>query len=134
MTLHIVKLCVGAESVEDLAEWQIGQLKRARKAKASAIHPKQKAHPVCGTRMWPKRLEDRRGLRRIVRNPFQLFEEIDRGLPARIRILRQTPFHHSIERGWSERLEAGDRRRLGVHDRADQACLEIGRASCRERV
>lgn len=58
MTIHILKLCVGAESVEDLAEWQIGQLKRARKAKASAIHPKQKAHPVCGTRMWPKRVED----------------------------------------------------------------------------
>ena len=58
MTIHIVKLCVGADSIEDLAEWQIGQIKRARKAKASAIHPKQKAHPVCGTRMWPKRVED----------------------------------------------------------------------------
>src|SRR5215510_9220912 len=54
MTLHIIKLCVGAESVEDLAEWQIGQLKRARKAKARSIHPQQKAHPVCGTRTWPK--------------------------------------------------------------------------------
>jgi hypothetical protein len=30
MTLHIVKLCVGADSVEDLAEWQIGQIKRAK--------------------------------------------------------------------------------------------------------
>ena len=58
MTIHIVKLCVGADSVEDLAEWQIAQLKRARKAKASAIHPRQRAHPVCGTRMWPKRVED----------------------------------------------------------------------------
>lgn len=58
MTIHIVKLCVGADSVEDLAEWQIGQLRRARKAKANAIHPHQKSHPVCGTRMWPKRLED----------------------------------------------------------------------------
>jgi hypothetical protein len=51
MTIHILKLCVGADSVEDLAEWQIGQLKRAKKAK-------QRLNPVCGTRMWPKRLED----------------------------------------------------------------------------
>jgi hypothetical protein len=51
MTIHIVKLCVGADSVEDLAEWQVGQIKRARKAK-------QRLNPVCGTRMWPKRVED----------------------------------------------------------------------------
>ena len=58
MTIHIIKLCVGAESVEDLAEWQIEQLKRARKAKANSIIPLQKQRPVCGTRMWPKRIED----------------------------------------------------------------------------
>ena len=58
MTLHIVKLCVGAESVEDLAEWQIGQLKRAHKARAKSINPRQRTSPVCGTRMWPKRVED----------------------------------------------------------------------------
>ena len=51
MTIHIVKLCVGADSVEDLAEWQIGQIKRAKKAKRDP-------RPVCGTRMWPKRVED----------------------------------------------------------------------------
>lgn len=51
MTIHIVKLCVGADSVEDLAEWQIGQMKRAKKAKRAP-------RPVCGTRMWPKRGED----------------------------------------------------------------------------
>ncbi len=51
MTIHIVKLCVGADSVEDLAEWQIGQIKRAKAAK---LRP----NPVCGTRMWPKRVED----------------------------------------------------------------------------
>lgn len=45
MTIHIVKLCVGADSVEDLAEWQKGQIKKRRR-------------PVCGTRMWPKRLQD----------------------------------------------------------------------------
>ena len=52
MTVHIVKLCVGADSVEDLAEWQIGQIKRAKKEKRKIVAP------VCGTRMWPKRVED----------------------------------------------------------------------------
>ncbi|HRO04216.1 MAG TPA: DUF1489 domain-containing protein, partial [Terricaulis sp.] len=52
MTIHIVKLCVGADSVEDLAEWQIEQIKRAKKAKAKIVAP------VCGTRMWPKRMEE----------------------------------------------------------------------------
>lgn len=51
MTVHILKLCVGADSVEDLAEWQIEQLKLARRAK-------QRLNPVCGTRMWPKRVDD----------------------------------------------------------------------------
>jgi hypothetical protein len=45
MTLHIMKLCVGADSVEDLAEWQKAQIKKRKR-------------PVCGTRMWPKRVED----------------------------------------------------------------------------
>jgi hypothetical protein len=49
--IHIVKLCVGADSVEDLAEWQISQIKAAKKAK---LRP----NPVCGTRMWPKRVEE----------------------------------------------------------------------------
>ena len=52
MTIHIVKLCVGADNVEDLAEWQIGQIKRAKKEKRPHIAP------VCGTRMWPKRVDD----------------------------------------------------------------------------
>ncbi|MGE0828247.1 MAG: DUF1489 family protein [Hyphomonadaceae bacterium] len=42
MTLHIIKLCVGADSVEDLAAFQKGQIKK-------------RGRPVCGTRMWPKR-------------------------------------------------------------------------------
>jgi hypothetical protein len=45
MTIHIVKLCVGADSIEDMAEWQIGQIKKRKR-------------PVCGTRMWPKRKND----------------------------------------------------------------------------
>jgi hypothetical protein len=42
--LHILKLCVGAESVEDLADWQASQ--RDRWPSGRAIHV---------TRMWPKR-------------------------------------------------------------------------------
>ncbi|MEZ5996365.1 MAG: DUF1489 domain-containing protein [Hyphomonadaceae bacterium] len=40
--IHIVKLCVGAESVEDLADFQKRQIRKRKRA-------------VCGTRMWPKR-------------------------------------------------------------------------------
>jgi hypothetical protein len=32
MALHIVKLCVGAESIEDLAHWQKGRLAEQKKA------------------------------------------------------------------------------------------------------
>ncbi|UPT64413.1 MAG: DUF1489 domain-containing protein [Hyphomonadaceae bacterium JAD_PAG50586_4] len=52
MILHIVKLCVGADSVEDLAEWQIGQIKRAKTERRKITAP------VCGTRMWPKRADE----------------------------------------------------------------------------
>lgn len=45
MALHIVKLCVGADNVEDLAEWQKSQIKKRKR-------------PHCGTRMWPKRVDD----------------------------------------------------------------------------
>jgi hypothetical protein len=45
MTIHILKLCVGAESVEDLADFQKRQIKKRKR-------------PVCGTRMWPKRAGD----------------------------------------------------------------------------
>lgn len=33
MTLHLVKLCVGAASIEELAEWQAGRLKSQTKGK-----------------------------------------------------------------------------------------------------
>ncbi len=42
MTIHLVKLCVGADEVADLADWQ-ARLMRAR------------ANPVHHTRMMPKR-------------------------------------------------------------------------------
>lgn len=33
MALHLVKLCVGADSIEDLADWQAGRLQAQKKAK-----------------------------------------------------------------------------------------------------
>jgi hypothetical protein len=48
MTLHLLKLCVGAESVEDLEHWIAGRLKamKARGEKPEQVHT---------TRMVPKR-------------------------------------------------------------------------------
>lgn len=51
MTLHLIKLCVGADSIEDLADWQkrrLSELKRRRKP-AELIHV---------TRMTPKRVDE----------------------------------------------------------------------------
>lgn len=51
MALHMIKLCVGADSIEDLAEWQAKRIAENKKAKqpATAWHD---------TRMWPKRAEE----------------------------------------------------------------------------
>lgn len=51
MTLHLIKLCVGAESIESLAKWQAGRLKELRKKgkKLELTHV---------TRMTPKREEE----------------------------------------------------------------------------
>ncbi len=46
-TIHLVKLCVGAEKVEDLENWQ--------KARANGVADYQPRHV---TRMWPKREEE----------------------------------------------------------------------------
>ena len=47
MALHIIKLCVGAETVDDLAVWQAHQVTKLKRRA-----------PVCGTRMWPKRADE----------------------------------------------------------------------------
>ncbi len=51
MALHMIKLCVGAESVEDLDAWQTGRIAEAKKAK----RPPYAWHD---TRMWPKRADE----------------------------------------------------------------------------
>ena len=37
MPLHLIKLCVGVESVQDLADWQAGRLKQLKKAGAKPL-------------------------------------------------------------------------------------------------
>jgi hypothetical protein len=51
MTLHLIKLCVGAESIESLKDWQTRRLKeqKAKGAKPELVHV---------TRMTPKRKEE----------------------------------------------------------------------------
>ena len=50
MTLHLLKLCVGAESVADLADWQAARSAERRAAGQDPL-------PSHVTRMWPKRAE-----------------------------------------------------------------------------
>src|SRR6201996_3394493 len=52
MTLHMIKLCVGAESVEDLAQWQAKRIKDQKKRKTKKI---ELMHV---TRAMPKRKDE----------------------------------------------------------------------------
>jgi len=51
MSLHLIKLCVGAESIESLAAWQKGRLKELKKKG-------QKPELIHVTRMTPKRKKE----------------------------------------------------------------------------
>ena len=51
MTLHLIKLCVGADSLADLREWMAARMAEARRRRAPLRH----AHV---TRMAPKRAAD----------------------------------------------------------------------------
>lgn len=52
MTLHIIKLCVGVETVEELAQWQLGRLRDQKKRKV------KKPELMHVTRMMPKRKDE----------------------------------------------------------------------------
>ena len=52
MTLHIIKLCVGADSIEDLAQWQA---KRIKEQKKRGVKKPMLMHV---TRMMPKRKDE----------------------------------------------------------------------------
>jgi len=51
MTLHLIKLCVGADSIDDLAQWQAKRLaeRKKRSGKAEIVHT---------TRQTPKRADE----------------------------------------------------------------------------
>ena len=51
MALHLLKLCVGADSIEDLREWVS---RRSLVAMAAGLEP----HSIHTTRMVPKRMEE----------------------------------------------------------------------------
>ena len=51
MTLNLLKLCVGTETVEDLAAWQAS---RAAANRAAGLDPR----PCHVTRMWPRRADE----------------------------------------------------------------------------
>src|SRR6195952_6187802 len=51
MALHLIKLCVGADSIDDLREWVA---ERAFNARAAGLDP----HSIHTTRMMPKRMEE----------------------------------------------------------------------------
>ncbi len=51
MALHMLKLCVGVENVDDMKEWQERRAKERKAAKLSA-------NPFHDTRMTPKRAEE----------------------------------------------------------------------------
>ncbi|MBB4064883.1 DUF1489 family protein [Gellertiella hungarica] len=51
MALHLLKLCVGADSIEDLREWVS---RRSLIAMAAGLEP----HSIHTTRMVPKRIEE----------------------------------------------------------------------------
>lgn len=52
MTIHLIKLCVGADSIEDLAQWQAKRLKEQKKRGV------KKPRLMHVTRATPKRAED----------------------------------------------------------------------------
>lgn len=78
MTLHLIKLCVGCDSVEDLAEWIEHRLKQKRKAGEKPEH----GHV---TRMVPKRSADLLG-------GGSLYWVIKGTVQARQRLLDIRPF------------------------------------------
>ena len=51
MTLHLIKLCVGVDSIQELVDWQTGRLKERKKRGAPLVL-------MHVTRQMPKRAED----------------------------------------------------------------------------
>ena len=74
MALHLIKLCVGCDSIEDLASWQAERLKQMRKA--GEKNPRL-FHRTFQT---PKRRDELLGggsVRPVPRRPFQGWRYLD---------------------------------------------------------
>ena len=56
MTVHIVKLCVGTDSIDDLADWQKRRMAEAKKA--GRVDAKGRGEVWHTTRMFPRRRDD----------------------------------------------------------------------------
>ena len=78
MSLHLLKLCVGCDSIEDLDEWIAHRLKEARRAGRKLVH----GHV---TRMTPKRAEE-------LVDGGSLYWVIRGNVQVRQRILEVAPF------------------------------------------
>ncbi|OQP87943.1 hypothetical protein BTR14_00145 [Rhizobium rhizosphaerae] len=78
MALHLIKLCVGADSIEDLREWVS---ERALSAIAAGLEP----HSAHVTRMVPKRMDE-------ILDGGSLYWVIKGQVQARQRIVDITPF------------------------------------------
>ena len=78
MALHILKLCVGADSIDDLREWVA---ERSMMAIAAGLEP----HSVHTTRMVPKRIEE-------IVDGGSLYWVIKGQVQARQKIIDSRPF------------------------------------------
>jgi hypothetical protein len=78
MTLHLIKLCVGADSLADLREWMAERMAEARRRRAPLRH----AHV---TRMGPKRAAD-------ILDGGSLYWVIKGQIGARQRVVGVEPF------------------------------------------
>lgn len=78
MTLHLIKLCVGCDSVKDLEDWIREKLKQRRKRRLSSEHMHR-------TRMVPKRSEE-------LRDGGSLYWVIRGEIMCRQRLLDVRPF------------------------------------------
>src|SRR5260370_11384692 len=77
VTLHLIKLCVGCDSVKDLEDWIREKLKQRRKRGPSPEHMHR-------TRMVPKRSEELRGagtLYCVIRGGFMSPQPLPEMLP-----------------------------------------------------
>ena len=72
MTLHLVKLCVGAPSIEDLAQWQKGRLAEMKKAR----RPQRLYHATFQTPKRQAELLDGGSLYWVIKGVIQVRQRI----------------------------------------------------------